>query len=67
MTPLIARGSSRFDPIYGDTRYRVPPRTRRAARGAAAIARDEAVTTGDLHSFLTAFAGGFVFFSVFFL
>lgn len=63
MSPLIARDSLRFDPIYGDTRYRVPPRSRARTRRVAA----EAAAPGSepyTRQFMTAFAGGLVFFSV---
>ncbi|HZF43526.1 MAG TPA: hypothetical protein VEZ48_08970 [Sphingomonadaceae bacterium] len=68
LAPLI----SRFDPIYGDTRYRVPPplRSRVAAAQASAAdaippaANDDAPRRDDLRQFLIAFAGGLVFFSI---
>ncbi len=68
MTPLISRNAARFDPIVGDTRHRVPPRRRMRARHT--VLRDEPAdprlfkTGRDVRQFLTAFAGGFIFFSV---
>ena len=66
MTPLISRSVPRFDPIYGDTRYRVPPRPRQRPRSAAfaMVALSEAPSSSDMRQFLTAFAGGLVFFSI---
>ena len=66
MTPLISRSVARFDPIFGDTRYRVPPRLRQRRRTAtfAAVAVAEAPSPSDIRQFLTAFAGGLVFFSI---
>ena len=66
MTPLISRSVPRFDPIYGDTRYRVPPRPRPRPRSAAfaMVALSEAPSSSDMRQFLTAFAGGLMFFSI---
>lgn len=64
MSPLISRDSVRFDPLYGDTRHRVPPRARHARRRVAANDTETASSARYLHQFMTAFAGGLVFFSV---
>ena len=66
MTPLISRSVPRFDPIYGDTRYRVPPRPRQRLRHArfAVATMADAPSPSDMRQFLTAFAGGLVFFSI---
>jgi len=71
LAPLISRYAPRFDPIHGDTRYRVPPPLRERIRAQAspantipAAANDDAPRGDDLRQFLTAFAGGLIFFSV---
>lgn len=71
MMPPISRSVPRFDPIHGDTRYRVPPRPMRRLQrqgpGAAAFAVSafsEAPSSSDMRQFLTAFAGGLLFFSI---
>lgn len=68
MTPLISRDAARFDPIHGDTRYRVPPRRRTRARHTVLTHERETdprlfKTGRDVRYFLVAFAGGFTFFS----
>lgn len=68
MTPMIRRDTARFDPIHGDTRHRVP--TRRRTRARHTVVNEPAPdprlfkTGRDVRQFLTAFAGGFVFFSI---
>lgn len=65
MTPLISRDALRFDPIYGDTRHRVPPRSR--VRASRVIHRSEDARPGSslyTQQFMSAFAGGLVFFSI---
>lgn len=66
MSPLISRDSARFDPIYGDTRHRAPPRLRHMPLKPVNVYRgqDETASVRDVRQFMTAFAGGLVFFSI---
>ncbi len=64
MNPLIRRDSIRFDPLYGDTRHRVPPRARQPRSRAMASEDEGAVGTRSFYQFMTAFTGGLVFFSI---
>lgn len=67
MEPLINRDALRYDPTYGVTRYRVPPRHRPRVITANMMETADEPTVGSeryARHFMTAFAGGLVFFSV---